>query len=941
MRRVALAVMFLSLEVAGWGSPANSRENGVGQESLARPSEPGSGSTSPVCPNGISTRDRCDNSTPPGITYATTADNWIQTIAAPLTGGTQTTVTLTPCPTGIDTTSGVGYQVLISGSGNSEAVDVRSGSCRSGASSGTITFIPFFSYPARSTVGSASSGIQETLNAACGVDATWWNNGQCNVTVAANGPGYPIHSLHTYRVAGTIFFHSNQSVLQGYGVSLDCVGRRACIQVGNLTDANKSAANTIKGFTFRAPINRSAIPPYAGVNIASTVRTAQVVTIATASPHGFRPGDMITILFTDDRAYWGDAVVTAVPSSTTFQYAHSGGDIALQTTPGVVALAYSAILDNGHGTHLIDISADRFGEEGAFNNFLDIWDDENCTIDHLNNNGNGLNNSATWVGSWIFSAGNQGAKNQIAPVISLLNSTITARNNGVTVYNSNGLYIENTVLQATSLWQVYSSNSTGNYQGAYLKNIYSESGARLNPLTPPRSPFPGLGIAGLIAGPSTGAANFQIVGSGTFGEFPSGGAGSKPYSYFIVANDATARTQTSPMQILNWRSNGKDSIPVRWPRVANGTDAITYDVIRMATPAGVGSFYPSTGACSGGSGGACGYVAQGLTQSAACSGSLVCTYTDDGASSTSPYATSPGTHPKPGNYTGNLVFWPGSIVSVFRSVSVDVEESPAVGVGLNGNPLQIAKQCSDAGNASPGAYTECEASITTPNNAIPNQTAMILNDGASVGSGMTLTKGRLNFSSTPEALISAHHFITLLDSQPALTKSTWGYRPPAAANDTWIGTDVAGSLYPSAGQLAFGAPVSITNYIHATGDGVHANWLERLTAKDKTFAVPVKIKEGNSFTLGDGSPLSQMKLYRVNAAPASPVPAHSCIDVNREAKGLTKSDQVTSITPPGRLGNLSVNAYPADEGMITLHFCNPSNFEVSLPTGTYSFLAVR
>ena len=97
---------------------------------------------------------------------------------------------------------------------------------------------------------------------------------------------------------------------------------------------------------------------------------------------------------------------------------------------------------------------------------------------------------------------------QIAPVITLRDSTITANySNGVTDYNSNGLYIENTVIQATGPWQVYSANSTGNYQGAYLKNIYSESSLALNPLSPPHSPFPGLGIAGLIA-------SFQIEGTG-------------------------------------------------------------------------------------------------------------------------------------------------------------------------------------------------------------------------------------------------------------------------------------------------------------------------------------------------------------------------------------------------------------------------------------------
>src|SRR5208337_1216964 len=105
-----------------------------------------------------------------------------------------------------------------------------------------------------------------------------------------------------------------------------------------------------------------------------------------------------------------------------------------------------------------------------------------------------------------------------------------------------------------------------------------------------------------------------------------GGTGATPYSYFIVVNDTTTGTQTSPMQVLNWLSTGSDSIPVRWPRVANGNDAITYDVIRITTPAGLGAVYPYNGGCPGGTGGTCGYVAKGLLQSAACSGSLVCTY---------------------------------------------------------------------------------------------------------------------------------------------------------------------------------------------------------------------------------------------------------------------------------------------------------------------------
>jgi hypothetical protein len=60
-----------------------------------------------------------------------------------------------------------------------------------------------------------------------------------------------------------------------------------------------------------------------------------------------------------------------------------------------------------------------------------------------------------------------------------------------------------------------------------------------------------------------------------------------------------------------------------------------------------------------------------------------------------------------------------------------------------------------------------------------------------------------------------------------------------------------------------------------------------------------------------------------------------------KVKSLTKSDQISSITPPGPLGNLSLNAYTGDAGTIVLHFCNPSKAEVITPPGSYSFLAVR
>jgi hypothetical protein len=887
---------------------------------------------------------RAQTTVPPGVTFVTPGLNWSQSPSTSLTAGVEGHVTLTPCPNGIDTTSGAGYMVVILDSTNgSESVSVipTTGDCTSGASSGTIHFIPFYPHTGgQYTIGSASTGIQETLNVACGTSAVgnvnpYYQNSQCHVIIPANGPckgqcngnGTGNSAIYNnYNVYGTIYLHSNQILLDGSGVFLYCnpyvppsgIGtattmtlRGPCLQAGYVgVPATNFNANVVRGLSFRAPSNVSSIPAFAGLAITNTQCSSGSEIITTSSAHGFRVGDLVTVLFTDDSQYWGDAPITAVTSNT-FTATKNCNTANSVASPGVVALAYDAILDGAQGTHWENIQYDFESDAGAFNNFFDFWDDENATIDHFNNNGHSLNGNANWTGSFIFSGGNPGS-GQWAPVITVRDSSITANGSScVTDYNSNGLYIENTVCQAQGLWEVHSSNTTGNYQGAYLKNIYSEIGPNLNPYwgvsgsvtsgtfsiyeqvkqsstlavaylenavtgtiqmqlgaltgTPDSShtwvgqtsgavytptslptastPFPGLGFGGLIAGPSSGS--FRINGSGTVGAFATGGTGSQNctsnpycYTYYIVANDSNG-AQTSPMQVLNWFSTGSDSIPVQWPRVANGGDGITYDVIRQTTPVlGPTGVVPApySGGCNGGSGmsrGNCGYVVKGLTQSAACGAtpSLICSYLDSGSGSTTGYTINQGT------YVGPLNFWPAALVAVGApAVVVDYEEYPAVGVSLYGNPIQTATWCTGDGVASSGAYTTCLASSTTINNAIKNQTATILTDGPEVVTGMNLTKGRLNFSSTPGAYISAHHIITLIDSQPGLTQATWGYRPPASQNDTWIGTDTQSPNLAS-GTLAFGSPMSITNYIAQLGNG--ANWGERLTSAAKLFTVPI------------------------------------------------------------------------------------------------------
>jgi hypothetical protein len=947
MGHLAFVVFLLSWGLVGQASASNAGR--AGPVSAEAPSSPlGSRvADESTCLNGNSTLGSCASGDPAGITYATAAQDWRQTISSTLTGGKQAKVTLTPCPTGIDTTSGAGYQVLLSGGGNSEAVNVvpTPGDCTSGASSGTIQFTPFFSYSSGYTIGSASSGLQETVNQACGTNPTTWKNAHCNLTLPASGPGSPV-SINTYNIYGTLFWHANESTLTAGGAVLNCVGRGACLQVGDQVNANDYQSNTIRDLTFSAPNPISSLgSAFAGVLITTTAANGSYKTITTATAHNFRPGDMVTVLFTDDVHYWGDSVVydcgsgsspgTCTSSSTTFRVAY-GSTIASQATPGVVALAYVAVLDNANNTKFDGITLEN-GNDYQFNNVFDLWDDENTTIEKFNNNAHSLNSSATWTGSFVFAG--SAAGHVTAPVINIKNSNFTANgSNCVTDYVNNGLYIDNSVCQASGLWQFHASVEASGYgKGIFLRNIYSENWSAGNSASPQRSPYYGTGQAGLILGSLSIYSTAQVAGqAGLAGAIASGGSGSTNYIYYIVVNDVTAGTHSSPLPILVYASTGSDSPVVNWPRVANSTDTITYDVIRT------GSNIAYLGGCGGGSTTACGSVATALSQASACTvnGGLICTYADTASASTASYGINIG------NYTGLLAFWPGNLVSVSHSVRVD-QEQPGVGVGLGGEALEISANCDSGGQPNSGGYTDCSHVPTAyAQPGTSNLPATVMADNVGSGAQNTAVTGRLNFLSPTGNPWQAHHIITLLDCNPFLTLATQSYRRAASTCDAWIGTDAPHNTPLSTTMLAIGAGQSITQYIANIGStGTYpyggSGWLERLTSKQKTFAVPVKINDGSSFTLGNGSPLSQMKIYSVNNMPGSHVPPESCVDVVREAKGLTKSDQITSITPPGRLGNLSLNAYPADEGAIILHFCNPSGSEAITPAGAYSFLAVR
>ena len=90
-----------------------------------------------------------------------------------------------------------------------------------------------------------------------------------------------------------------------------------------------------------------------------------------------------------------------------------------------------------------------------------------------------------------------------------------------------------------------------------------------------------------------------------------------------------------------------------------------------------------------------------------------------------------------------------------------------------------------------------------------------------------------------------------------------------------------------------------------------------------------------------GSELSTMKIYSTSFITPTTVAAASCSDQTFVLEGATVADRVSNVTPPGMLGNISVNAYISTQNTLLLHFCNSSMTSTVPPPGVYSVLAVR
>jgi hypothetical protein len=569
---------------------------------------------------------------------------------------------------------------------------------------------------------------------------------------------------------------------------------------------------------------------------------------------------------------------------------------------------------------------------GTFGSYVTVAGDQAFLLDGLDTTaGFGMECTAANCNAVIKAPGpfsrtggfGSGGDNAAVGWIKNANLSMQCTGNGIDWQSGNGLRVSDSVIQGYAQYGVRGGLARGGYGMISMENVYQEVGNCKNPSG-------NIGVAGVIV---QGGKITIRDGEPMTAQIPRfADTGSTAYLYYLVPHSAT-HGYGNALYMGDAHTNGAGTIPLVWPDIPKLADMdilklpATHDhnIDYLSGPYGTGNYA----------------IATGLTRAAANCTGTICTFKDTQIlplKYTVPRIT----------YFPFLSYWPGQLVlgpsgdgdSVMSNAWAEIAPNDLNGAGLvqvntAGNTGQSISALRCLAVSGSPVWVSCLGS-GAPTSAVYTPPATLMSNKFSGDGGLnTNQKGRLNFLESGSGPI---HIVTLVDSNPNKTFATQSNRATSDANDAYIGCD---TQYCFAGHtgLTFGAPVSVTNYIGNVGDG--KNWKERLTEKQKAFAVPVVIQKGSTLTLGSGTALSQMKVYGANITASSNVAAQSCVDVKATVAGLTDADQITGLRPPHPLGNLSVNGYASAADTVTLHFCNPTTSPVAVPAGAYSFLAVH
>lgn len=750
-----------------------------------------------------------------GFRYVTPSWNWLLTDVAGSIGnlaaaGSGKTLTLTPCPAGVDVSNNTlaPYYAEIAGTGTAEAALVTGGTCTTGATTGTIVVTTVNAHSAGFTVGSSTSGIQEAIN-----DAQSMVNNGTGVNVQLS----PTQTSGTanYTAFSTIWLKSGKGKLSGYGALLLCMTRAACIGVGNLNGTTGTDA-VVEGVELQAGLNID------GVQISSVVAASGTYTITTASAHPFVTGDYVTVHYSTPASTQDVLLPITVTGANTFTYTVGSTTFSSSSGYGWAALQNMGIWDIAANVTLRDVRL-HFGLSGGrFSWGVGNNNDQNMHIDRLNNQGSGsvIKCSANFCGAMYYGRGDSGA----AGIAYISHSELSMQCGGNGVYNipGNTLSIDDTVIQGFAQYGV-TYGVGGGLNPWIARNIYQEVGSCTNPA------YPGsvAGEAGLVMnGPKfTMEGNTPITGS--FPSFLAANVGAQQNNYFVVVHSST--NNVGPlMYIGSALTAGTGNVTIYWPSIdlaGNGT--VTYDVL---VTVGATAIPPYSNVAAS--------VATGISGS--CSTAGICTFVDPQT------GTSAYTVPSQ-NFAPIINFWPGSIVlgNAGRAY-LDVCPQASSIITTTYAPSVFARQSVPSGNAgasSPTTWCVAQAGDSAGNNNL-SVGAVLLPSGLNSGSATGALKGFYNFMNTGSFV--ATDILTLADSNAHKTLATPGYRPAWDANDTALGFySVAGNNVANI-KAYMRAPLGIGMFVGALPTGTPQ---EELLVSSKTFNVNTTVN-GNFTVTG-------------------------------------------------------------------------------------------